>query len=63
MAVHTMRMLADSFSHFDRKFVSVLDGGTLQLALVFFDSAVASVKAFCKATAVTTIESLFTVQR
>jgi hypothetical protein len=63
MAVLTMRLLADSFSHFYRKFVSVLDGGTLQLAFVFFDSAVASVKTFCKATAVTTIESVFAVLR
>ena len=61
MAVHTVRILANSISHFDRKFVSVLDEGALHLAFVFFDNATARVTAFCRATAVTTVESLFTV--
>jgi hypothetical protein len=56
MAVDIMRILADSSGHFDRKFVSVVDEGALYL-VVFFDDAIASVRAICKATCVTAVES------
>jgi hypothetical protein len=63
MAVHTTRILAGSSNHCDRKFVSVMDEGAVRLAFVFFDIAIASVKALCKATAVITFKALFIVLR